>query len=473
METRSSPPGLNLGIAAGGIRGESVDKVATAINDVIDDEETSADLRFDLNLGGLDLVSITTYHDFEQQANTDADGTSWPAIDAVRVPQDAHAFSQEVQLLSVAERPLRWLAGVYFFDESADFEVLLDRGAASLESQGDQRAKTTAFAVFGQATYELGPRWSLSLGARWSYEEKKARVKASKFTDVTLAAVPFQDEDNWDALTPSVTLMRRIEPGMLYLTYARGFKSGGYNYPASVNDGAPLDPEELDMVELGWKTTLFDERVRLDGSIFYYDYQNLQVTRTVAGSGLNVTDNATDAEAYGADLDLAWVPTEWMTLTAGASLLKSEYKSFDASATVFNAALTGDPTEPGMSTVPFDAAGNDLLRAPENAWFTSLEVRFPVGRLTAPVLVTYSWKDDYQFDFVADPSTQRLAQNSYGLLSARASITSPNQRWSVSLWGTNLHDEDDYYMDIVADSAGIRGSHGAPRMWGLDVGYRF
>lgn len=471
--TDLSPPGLNEGIAAGGIRGESVDEVATAINDVIDDDETSVDLRFDVSLSAVDLVSITTYHDFEQEANTDADGTSWPAIDAVRVPQDAHAFSQEFQVLSVSEKPWSWLAGIYFFDESADFEVLLDRNAGSLESQGDQRAKTTAVAIFGQATYELNPRWSISLGARLSYEEKKARVRASKYTDITLPPVPFEDDDDWSALTPSVTLERRIEPGMLYLTYARGFKSGGYNYPASVNDGAPLDPEELDMVELGWKTTFLDDRVRMDGSVFYYDYQNLQVTRAVAGSGLNVTENAADAEAYGLDVDLTWLPADWMSLTAGASLLSSEYKSFDASATVFNAALTGDPAEPGMSTVPFDAAGKDLLRAPETSWYASLEVQVPVGRLTAPVLVTYSWKDDYQFDFVADPSTRRLSQNSYGLLSARASITSPSQRWSVSVWGKNLTDEDDYYMDIVADSAGIRGSHGAPRTWGLDVGYRF
>jgi len=467
-----SPPGWNTGIAEGGVSGESVDEVATAIDSKINDDETSADLRLDIDLARMDLVSITTYQDFDQDGSTDADGTSTAVIDAVRVPQKAHAFSQELQLLSNTDGPWRWITGLYFFKEAADFEILLDT-LDGLVSEGDQRAKTTAFAMFGQVGYELNSRWSLNVGARWSYEQKKATVVASKHTDDTLPAVPFENQADWRELTPSVTLIRSIEPGMLYATYARGFKSGGYNYPA--NSGAlPLDPERLDMLELGWKTAFFAERLRVDGSVFYYDYENLQVTRAPDEvTKLNVTENAADAEAYGMDLDVAWLPTDWLALTAGLSLLDSKYKNFDASALVFNAVLEGNPNEPGMSTTDFDAAGEDLLRAPKTSWFASAEVRAPLGRWSAPVVVTYSWKDDYRFDFVADPSTQRLEQRSYGLLSARASLVTPDERWSLSVWGNNLTDEDDYYMDIVADPAGIRGSHGAPRTWGLDVGFHF
>ena len=100
---------------------------------------------------------------------------------------------------------------------------------------------------------------------------------------------------------------------MLYLTYARGFKSGGYNYAASVGSGLPLDPEVLDMVELGWKTTHADGRLQVSGSLFYYDYKDLQVTRAVAGSGVNVTENAADARALGLDLEVAWMPADWLS----------------------------------------------------------------------------------------------------------------------------------------------------------------
>jgi len=467
-----SPPGLNLGIAAGGISGISRGEVATAIDSVISDEQLSMDLRFDVNLPRVDFVSITGYHDFEQDTNTDADGTSSATIDAIHVPQEARAFSQEFQLLSATEGPWDWITGFYFFDENADFEVVLDRGAG-LESQGDQRAETTAFALFGQATYDFNPDWSLTLGARWSYEEKKARVRASSIAGSTLPPVPYADEDDWSELTPKLTVVRRIAPGMLYLTYARGFKSGGYNYAASVSGGQPLDPEILDMLELGWKTSHADGRLQFSGSLFYYDYKDLQVTRVVAGTGVNRTENAADAEALGLDLDLTWLPTDWMVLTAGLSLLDSQYKDFDASATVFNAALTGDPDEPGMSTVLFDASGEDLLRAPGASMFLSVLVQIPLAAIQAPVTVTYSYKDDYLFDFVADPSTERLSQNSYGLLSARATVTTPNEALSFSIWGNNLTNEEDYFTDIVANAAGIRGSPGAPRAWGVDMTYRF
>jgi iron complex outermembrane receptor protein len=467
-----SPPGLNLGIADGGISGEQADQVATAIDSKIHDEESSVDLRFDVSLSGADLVSITTYHDFAQEANSDADGTSAAVLDAVRVPQDARAFSQELQLLSVAEGPWRWIAGAYFFDETADFEIVLDRNA-ELESQGDQRAETTAFAIFGQASYEVNPRWSVVVGARWSYEEKQVQVTASSIAPVTLAPVPFSDTDHWSELTPRLTLVRRIEPGMLYVSYARGFKSGGYNYAASVNGGRPIDPEVLDMVELGWKTAVLDDRLQFNGSVFYYDYRNLQVTRAVSGSGINITENAADAKALGLDLDFAWIASDRLSLTAGLSLLDSEYRRYDALATVFNAALTGDPSVPGMSPVFFDARGEPLLRAPELSLFVSAEARMPIGAFTVPLVISYAYKDDYRFDLIADPTSKRLAQHGYGLLSARATLTAPDERWSLSLWGSNLTNEDDYFTDIVANSAGIRGSHGAPRTWGIDLGYRF
>lgn len=466
-----SPPGLNQGIADGGVSGRDVDEVATAIDASIDDEQTAVDLRFDVNLPAVDLVSITTFHDFDQVASTDADGTSAAALDVVTVPQEARAFSQEFQLLSVGTGAWRWMGGAYYFDETADFEIVLDRGNPTLESQGDQQADTTAYALFGQASYRFNPRWSLTVGARWSYEEKRVDVAPSRIAPVTLPPVPFRDSHDWNEITPMVTIERHIERGMLYLSYARGFKSGGYNYAASLNDGRVLDPETLDMLELGWKTEFLDGRLQLNGALFYYDYRDLQVTRAAAGSGVNVTENAANAEVLGLDLDLAWTPTEWLSLTGGISLLDGEYEDYAASATVFNAALTGDPGVSGMSTVPLDAGGERLLRAPRTSAFLSGAVQLPFGSVTVPVVVTYSYKDDYPFDFVADPSSRRLVQHGYSLLSIRATLA--DEHWSASIWGNNLTDEDDYFTDIVANSAGIRGSHGPPRTWGLDVAYQF
>jgi iron complex outermembrane receptor protein len=462
---------LNTGIAAGGVSGRDVDEVATAITGKIDSETHAADLRFDITFADYDLVSISTYDRFEQEANSDADGTSAAIIDAFSVPQEADAYSQEFQLLSTGEGPWQWIVGAYYFHEDTDFEILIE--TPELISQGDQNAKTTAWAIFGQTTYDINASWSVTVGGRWSFEEKDATVRASSIE--TTAPNPFDDSADWDEFTPRVTLEYRFEEGMAYVSYARGFKSGGYNYAASLNDGQVLNPEILDMFEVGWKTEMLAKRLRFNGSFFYYDYDDLQVTRAISTpqTVVNITENAANAEVLGIDLDLTWLITDRLMVTAGLNVLDTEYTEFDASANVFNAVLSGDPTEPGMSTVLFDASGEDLLRAPDWSGFASARYVFHTRAGTVPVVLSYSYTHDYQFDFTVHPSTERLRQDGYGLLSARASYVSANEQWTFSVWGTNLTDEDDYFADIVANVSGIRGSHGAPRMWGVDVSYQF
>ena len=97
----------------------------------------------------------------------------------------------------------------------------------------------------------------------------------------------------WDEFTPSVTLDYNMSDDvMVYATYSRGFKSGGFNYPAVTNrpiNESALEPEILDMYELGMKGEFFDSTMRLNASLYYYDYSDLQVTRASGGAGAVVT----------------------------------------------------------------------------------------------------------------------------------------------------------------------------------------
>ncbi len=130
------------------------------------------------------------------------------------------------------------------------------------------------------------------------------------------------------------------------------------------------------------------------------------------------------------------------------------------------------PSVPGMSDVEFDASGRSMLRAPDWSGFVSAEYAFEMGDASVPVVVTYSYKDEYEFDFVADPLSERLVQDSYGLLSARISYVTPAADWIVAVWGNNLTDEE-YFDDIVGNSRGIRGSWGLPRTYGVDLTFNF
>ena len=465
-----SAPALNTGISRGGISGESLDKVATIINEKDDGDEFSAQLRFDVDFQKFDFVSISTYSDYEMKFASDGDGTSAPVFDSY-IDENEEAYSQEFQLISNNESNWDWLMGTYFYKSDADYELQLDVGLPSRVSPGFQNMQTTALAVFGQTTWHRDDRWSLTIGGRWSYEEKKATTLASPTAITIVGGIPFRDKHDWSEFTPKATIEYKLDNSLVYFTFSRGFKSGGYNYSAPAN--TVLEPEILDMYEIGFKGDFVDQKMRLNASAYYYDYSDLQVSRAAIDAGTTVTQNASNSTVMGLDVDLIWLATENLTITAGLNILDSEYKDYpDATAKVFNAALTGNPLAAGMLDVPFDANGHSLLRAPDWSAFLSIAYDFHVGKATLPAVISYSYKDDYDFDFIAHPLSMGMRQKGYGLINARVSLIFPGVNWELSVWGNNITDEE-YFDDLVGNSAGIRGSYGVPRTFGLDVSFNW
>lgn len=471
-----SPPELSTGIVRGGITGDR-DHVATLLSPIFDLRQFTTDLRFDVSLGDLDFVSITTYADGETFTVIDADGTSARVFDAPGARSLSDNYSQEFQLLSSAGN-WNWIVGAYYFSGKLATDGLIDIGTPVPFSTGNQRTKAEAYALFGQATWAINDRWDLTLGGRWSYEEKEVTIRPSTMTSgAAFALVPFDDKADWDSFTPKLTLQRNFDDAMIYLTYSRGFKSGGYNYPARspAGVGGALDPEILDMIELGSKSDFLDGRLRANAALYFYDYQDLQVTRaggnTTGGTVLAVTENAANARVYGLDVDVTWLAAEHFTVTVGFNLSDSEYQDYDATARVFSSVVTGTPV-PGIRDVFFDADGHSLLRSPDWSGFVGLKYDVQLGSAgRMPISLNYSHKDEYDFDFIAHPLSERLRQKSYGLLSARIGYVTNDDRWQVGVWGDNLTDKV-YFDDLVGAGSGIRGSYGAPRTYGIDFTYR-
>ncbi|WP_269619641.1 TonB-dependent receptor [Zhongshania sp. BJYM1] len=483
------PPEYSLGLSLGGVTGTSQGKVGTSISDKTKTETSDAALRINISGETVDFSSITTYWDFEQNGSLELDGTSARALEFFGIPQETESFSQELQWLSIMNESWDWVAGLYYYEQESSFEGLVDRsdtaavaGGPSYVSQGYQNAETLAYAAFGQTTYHLDDSWSLTLGGRYNYEEKKAIVRKSKYVAVTVTP-EYSDKQDWTEFTPKATLQYTLEDeGMVYFTFARGFKSGGYNYTASTinpitgEPEPPVDPELLDMYEFGWKTELMDNRFRLNGSLYYYDYQDLQVTANTtdpsSGVQANITRNAANAEVLGLDLEFTLLVGEYWTLNGAFNFMDSEYQDFIASAQMYNGVLNNN-SDPGMSAVAYDASGHELLRAPDFSGYMTISYDIPVSSGRAPVSVTYSYKSSYKYDFIADTSTSALEQDAYGILNARASYYTSDDKWQFTIWGKNLLDEDNYYDDINANPAGIRGSVGAPITYGIELGYHF
>jgi iron complex outermembrane receptor protein len=466
-------PEANRGGALyGGVTSRDREHFATAIDGDNDLSETAVDLRFDVAIGALDFVSATTYthDDFVQTLDVDASST---ALLDLHATEPSKTWSEELQLLSNAGGDLAWIVGAYYYRQTAS-NVYVFPDAVSAQPQsalgtdvsnGLQHVDSEAYALFAQATYALAERWTIVLGGRWSREEKDATLAAVPDA-VTNAPTPYADARSWNEFTPRVSLEYRAEFGLAYLSYSQGFKSGGYNYPASLNP--VLGPETLDSYEIGLKSDLLEKRLRVNSALFFYDFKDLQVTRGGAGAFLT-TENAADANVRGLEIEADFAVTQDLVLTAAVAWVDSQYSDYTAGVLV-------PLTVPPYGSVPlpggFDARGRSLLRSPKEAAHVGVRYEWTLaegGRL--PLSIDYAYKGDYYFDFSAVPETDWLKQDAYGVLNARIAYAASGDKWEVGLWGTNLTDED-YYEDAVVISVSSRVSYADPRMYGIDFKLR-
>ena len=471
------PPEFTTGLAGGGLTGTDRKHVATALTGYNKKEEFAGELNLGFDLGSTQLQSISTYAWLNNRLTFEADGTSSRLVDAT-VFERTTTYSQELQLSSQGTNTIDWIVGAFYFHDDTAFDTTMDVGPR-IVSNGLQKVKTESYAAFGQATWHLSPALSFIVGGRYSHDSKDVESLASPNRGATtLPVTPYADSKSWSKFTPSATLQYDFGNTLVYGKFARGYKSGGFNYP--VQNQPVLAPEVLDMYEFGLKGNFFDRAVRATVSGYYYDYSDLQVTRASAsGVGAIVTtQNAANAELYGVDADVTWNVTSAFSLTGAVSWQHSQYKDYFASAKVYRSVLPGG-TARGMVDVGFDADGERLLRAPEFSAFAAANYDLAVGDGVIPINLSYAYKGSYDFDFVYDPpnatqtgTTRALRQQAYSLVNARIGYRPASEKWSVSGWVNNLFDET-YFDDVVAAGSGIRGSYGAPRTYGVEFQFNF
>ena len=465
-------PEANRGVALyGGVTSREREHFASALSGDNDMRETAADLRFDVDAYELKFVSITTYTDsnFEQTFDTDSSSTVLLDNYAAETSED---LSQEFQLLSGDGQPFEWLAGAFYFrSKGSSSNVFRDSVLAQPQfpagtdvTPGLQEVDIEAYALYAQAAYAFNDRWSVTFGSRFNRESKAATLTALP-DGLTTAPTPFTDASDWDEMTPRASVEYRNSFGVLYVSYARGFKSGGYNYPASV--GTVLEPEIVDSYEVGLKSVLLDDRLQLRSAAFVADVSGLQVVRGAAGA--LVTENAAAADVRGFEIDVDFALSDRLSFNAAAAFIDSEYTEYTAGVLV--------PLDvPPYGSVPLagglDVRGRSMLRTPDKALSIGARYRKLLeSGASLPFAVSYAYKDDYYFDFSAVPETEWLKQRAHGVLNARVGYAAADERWELGFWANNLTDEV-YYDDAVPTNVASRVTYADPRTYGIDFKYR-
>lgn len=437
--------------------------------------------QLDWNMGeGQDLTTLVGWRKTRETAVQDFDGVQAVLFESSR-PQHNSQFSVETRLASRWSPALKTvIGGMYWSSDYALHQKVQipplfgDPQNPAVNPLGivdtglDHDQDVTSYALFGQADWNITDRLALSLGGRWLRESKRAcgvqsldtatlgRIGTAAFGDCRGAVVSssiyqptYTDPTTgtlrrqlgrarWNAFTPRAGVSYKFDSDrMVYLAYTQGFRSGGFNGRAtSALSLGPYNPERVDSLELGLKSSWFDRRLILNASAFSTKYKNKQeevVLPDPLTGTVTVVQNASTATIRGLELELTAKPLPGLTLTANAGYLHARYDRY----------LVPDPVTPGRLV---DLSGLKLRRAPAFNYTLGANWRTNIGGAREFSFdASYSYKDDYE---ITANNVAAGHVRGFGLLDASATLS--DDHWSISLWAKNLTNQ--HYFQQVLDA---------------------
>jgi iron complex outermembrane recepter protein len=442
----------------------------------------SARLRWDI--GAATITSVTGYIDSNRNTNEDTDSSPNQLIEGTYLTDDEQ-FSQEIRIASNPGSAVNWIFGGYyltdrirndgFFDFFRQLRPLFTNATnptgvslANFVFKGGYPyvQHTRSLSGFGQADFELFPRVRATIGARYTSERKTIDYRSIAddgfFTFVaTSPSNPGAIDPvlSFDDLSGRVALEYKPHDDlMLYVSYSRGFKSGGFNaaFTTNIDTVRPFGPETINAYEAGIKSDWLNGRVRFNAAAFLYDYQNLQVFTFVNRNGNSpqlVIDNASDALIKGFEAELTVRPLRGLTALISGGYLDARYRNFRSAITSLS--YSGNRL-PGSSRVTLSG----VLRYDGTVGSTGIYAQVD-GAYRSRV-------------FFETANTQRLSQPGYALVNGRLGVRLLDERLDLSAFVNNLTNRR-YLIDAIdLSSFGLdQLNYGEPRTFGVQARVTF
>jgi len=428
------------------------------VQPLIENKSGGASVHLDQDLGFAHLSDIVAYRRSTTDLDFDLDATAVPE-EAAFLVENEHQLSEEIQLQSQTSSRVKWSAGIYYFNAVGAYvpPSLVTLGTTEgIALQGEE--KTQSVAGYGQATTEILPQTNLTVGLRYTYENRKLIAGQSLLADgIPVASLGTADTSkSFDRPTYRVALDHRFSDETLaYVSFNTGFKSGGFN--TQVPTDPAFSPETLKAYELGLKNDLLDRKVRLNVATFYYDYNNIQEQRLeLASSGVI---NGPPAHIYGVDLDLQARITSALRLNAGLEYL---HDRFVGSAPP----LPIGTTEGGVPLASGSVAGNRLPVTPDTVATFGADYFFTAFRGEADANATY----EYNSGWYAEPDNI-IHQRAFNKLNLSLRWTSSDNHYTVALWCNNVTNAAVFGSGTTQVSGVQEVQFEPPRTFGITLGY--
>jgi len=466
--------------------------------DFSNNESDTALLTLVWDIGGYELKSSTAYTNFKYDELCDCDFTGSVLFDAT-LDEKYSQTSQELRLTSPTGEMFDFILGGFWQTSDHDYgdsirvapnSVLVAAVNAQQAGAGTLIGNTEAsrfadvegdvYALFGQGSFNFDDAWSLQAGGRYTHEKKEGARTLSIFalgggplpapqigaplvygnlfgiTSTNLAALgpagaalltrlgthPVSGKRTENKFSPDIKLVwRSMDDVMLYANWARGFKSGGFDFRSNnrfffttLDRSFQFEDERATNLELGGKFGLADGRGTLNVSIYQEKFKDLQISIFDGRLGFNV-GNAATAEISGVEADLRWLATDALTLSASAAYTDFEFKDFRNGQCFFG--QTPNVILNGVGLCDYTGKSNQLtakFRGNVGAEYVHNLSRSLDLRVNADVY--YSSKYDAAPTF--DPL---LVQDSYALLDLGIAVVDADGRWEVAVVGQNLTDK--------------------------------
>ncbi|WP_373490150.1 TonB-dependent receptor [Parasphingorhabdus sp.] len=465
------------------------------LNDPIQDIEAYG-LSMNISANLSDTVTFRSISAWRKDDTaTPIDFDALPAVD-LDVPglYLNEQISQEFQLLYEGDK-LNGLVGFYYLDAKADtlFDVRLFTTFAGLTAFTQAEVDTETYAVFADFTYDFTEQLSLSLGGRYTWDERTASILRQNFLgggSPTFggAGIPFgapgtnfKGNANFKKFTPRASLsFKPTSDHNIYASFSQGFKGGGFdprgvgvNAPTTNPSGVPSDaeiasflsfePEEVDSYEIGYKGSLFDGALNLALAGFYTDYKNVQIPGSVACtvSGLpsfcGVINNAGKATLKGVELEASARLGRDVLASGDRVMLSGSLGYIDAQYDEYITNVGGVPTDV--------AEFRSVQNTPKWTASGTFSYSTPVGEGDLYFGTTLSYRSKTNQFEIANPF---IDQKGFVLWDANLVYNAPDKRWSIGLHGKNLTNKEyktSGYTFVAADPRTgviIPGPNGRP-----------
>lgn len=443
-------------------------------------------LEFDVS-NDLLIKSISSYRKIVFAAGVDLDNSPLPILQtSFKVNQ--YQLSQEIQLSgSLLDDALKFVVGGYAFKEKGKLNDYVTFSAGLLQVDGPGDVDTNAYAGFGQIDYRISPLFGITLGGRYTEEDKRydgAQSDVNGFNyklfnctppSAACAAAlgfPFPDQPfRYYPGTPntqkfnnfSFKVGAQVHPTddvMVYGSFSQGYKTGGWT--TRLSNPLPLAPtfaeEKAETYEIGVKSTLLDRRLQLNAAAFTTQYQGIQLNFQ---QGVSPTiQNAGDARIKGVEVEAVIVPANGFTINGSVGYLDAYYTSVLAPAQV-----APNPFQAGVTE------GSPLPKAPHWKINVSPRAELPIGEGSLVLLADWTHTTGLRND---TEGTFLLLRPVTDIINASATYTPPGENWNLTVGGTNLTDER-YLVTGQAQISGgqIYGTYSRPAEWYVRLGFNF